>query len=174
MPGVETSSYKVVLDAFGDDVVRDRFVYLYERMHSFLSANDLREKVTIQTDLLSQAVIDYFTDIYRLKEFQGIERANLQKIVSYEVYWLLRRKPMQVVADEGADNALAFVNERFLVTYMMHELLTELGKGVPEGDLPGECLDFVRHLEYHLKYRAVDPKNLELTIDAFRAGLSLA
>ena len=42
---------------------------------------------------LTHAVMDYYSDIQRLKEYQKIERVNEIKIMAYETFWLLKRKP---------------------------------------------------------------------------------
>lgn len=43
------------------------------------------------------AVLDYFTDINRLKHFHEISRTNLYKTKAYEISWLLRRRPIQFI-----------------------------------------------------------------------------
>lgn len=42
--------------------------------------------------------------------------------ISYEVFWLLRRKPLQISAESGGAR-LVFANEGFLTTFIAHELL---------------------------------------------------
>ena len=44
-------------------------------------------------------MLDYFTDISRLKHFHQAKHINSLKVISYETYWLLRRKPIQILVE---------------------------------------------------------------------------
>lgn len=68
------------------------------------------DKVTINTDLLGQVVLNYFEDVDRLKKFEGIKRTNEDKIYGYETFWLLRDKPIQVI-DSNMPNEYLYINE---------------------------------------------------------------
>ena len=74
-----------------------RYKNLLIQMQDILEALGVLDKVAINTDLLGQAVLNYFEDIDRLKKFEGIERTNEDKIYGYETFWLLRDKSIQVV-----------------------------------------------------------------------------
>lgn len=128
----------------------------------------------MQQNILSyDAIMDYYADIYRLKEFHKIEHINITKIVSYEVYWLLRRKPIQVKA-MSIDSKVVFANEGFLTTFIAHECL------VPEETQPMNkekeevFFKYLRHINYHLKYRNVDKQNLEIMLYSFETGRFIA
>ena len=51
------------------------------------------------------------------KKFHHIHHINETKVIAYETFWLLRRKPLQVVT-QRQDDFLAFINAkiRFLQT----------------------------------------------------------
>ena len=124
----------------------------------------------INKELLQQAVLDYFTDIYRLKKFHGIDKVNITKILSYEVYWLLRRKPIQIKTNVEGD--LKFVNENFLTVFLAHEFLfydTEVATDAGEKIF----FDYLKHISYHLKYRNVDKQNIEIMLLSFETGKEL-
>ena len=74
-----------------------RFRNLLVQMQDVLEALGILDKVTINTELLGQAVLNYFEDVDRLKSFEGIERTNEDKIYGYETFWLLRDKPIQII-----------------------------------------------------------------------------
>lgn len=63
-----------------------------------------------ETMLSYDAIMDYFTDVYRLKEFHKIKNINMIKIVAYEVYWILKRKPIQIRGTE-VNTKVVFANE---------------------------------------------------------------
>jgi len=93
-------------------------------LHIFLKKNGLGEDhVVVNGNNLIRAVVDYFTDIVRIKEFHPITNTNKEKIISYMTYWLLKRKPLQAVKDfEGCE----FINELFVNNYIIATLLKEI------------------------------------------------
>lgn len=166
----EPITYSMILEEFGDKKVRERYEFLHEKILNYIKAKKIEEKVYINTELLQQAILDYFTDIYRLKRFHGIDKVNITKIVSYEVYWLLRRRPIQIKSNDAND--LKFVNENFLTVFLAHEFLfsdtevaTEAGEKI--------FLDYLKHISYHLKYRNVDKQNIEIMLISFETGKEL-
>ena len=135
-----------------------------------MDARGLGEVAFVDEDLLHHAVMDYFADIQRLKDFHGIELANKNKIVAYEAHWILRRKPIQIVKERSNDADVWYLNEAFLTTLIAQECLSPY-ESEPLGDSIGMMRDYLDHLLYHLKYRNVDAQSLELVIDAFSTGL---
>lgn len=109
-------------------------------------------------------ILDYFTDITRLKEFHQIERVNKDKIFSYEISWFLKRKPIQVLKNDREE--LVYVNEKFILGILVNHL-TE-GK---IDDFSGNniLVSFCDILLYYLKYRDCEPKVLEMLIMSFKA-----
>lgn len=71
---------------------------------------------------LTHAVMDYFSDIQRLKDYQKIEHINGLKIKAYETFWLLQRKPIQL-KEQLEDDRMLYVNERFLLTRLTSFML---------------------------------------------------
>jgi len=51
---------------------------------------------TINKELLWKAVLDYFVDIARIKIFHGHKNVQIDKIIAYETFWLLRNHPIQI------------------------------------------------------------------------------
>ena len=96
------------------EVIEERLKQLYTEMSSFIKENGLQDIVFIQEMALNHAVMDYFSDIQRLKDYQKIEHINEVKIKAYETYWLLKRKPLQLKAQLEEDKWL-YVNEKFLM-----------------------------------------------------------
>lgn len=74
-----------------------RYKNLLIQIQDVLEGLGILDKVEINTDLLGQAVLNYFEDVDRLKDFEGIKRINEDKIYGYETFWLLRDKPIQFI-----------------------------------------------------------------------------
>lgn len=166
----ETSlSYDEIIAHFGEETIRDRYAYLYDKMHDYIVEINQEDSLYINEGILHQVILDYFADIYRLKNFHKIEHANIAKIVSYEIFWILRRKPIQL--KETCD--IVFPNESFLTVFVSHELL------VPEETEPlsqqqEEALfKLLSHFNYHLKYRNVDKQCLEAMLLAFETAKNM-
>jgi len=117
------------------------------------------DKITLEV-----AIFDYFADIQRLKDFhKAISRINDDKIFAYECVWFLSRKPIQLVRD---DENLVHINEKFVADVIFNHLI---------GDFPRACeydelKEFYQALLYHLIYRPLDPRSLELMIVAFKTS----
>lgn len=162
-------SYDAIMNYFGEEVVADRYKYLYDKMQEYINTRGMQDKLAVCEDILHQVVMDYFTDVYRLKEFHKINNINMIKIVAYEVYWILKRKPIQIKGTE-VNTKVVFANEGFATTFIAHEYL------VPEETQPlskekeEAFLKYLQHLNYHLKYRPIDKQNLEVILYSFEMG----
>lgn len=162
-------SYNEVLSYFGEQKITDRYKYMYDKMEEYIRVRGLEEKLYIQECILQQVVMDYFVDLYRVKEFHKLDRANLTKILSYEAYWILRRKPIQM-KENVTDSKLVFSNEGFVTTFLAHECLLPLEGEPMTQEEEKQFLAFLRHLNYHLKYRNIDKQDLEAMFYAYQTG----
>jgi hypothetical protein len=141
--------------------IAQRFGSVLRCLGAFISAKKINSSIRINFDLLKTAIIDYFVDIARVKEYHNIERVNPEKIYGYMAYWLLRRKPIQVT---GAFINNEFINEQFITWFLVSNILSELG--ISSGPLN----EFQSLLYYNMKYRQVTQQSLELMIKAFFSG----
>jgi hypothetical protein len=157
----------------GEIKIKSRTDFYKEEIISFLEKNKLNDFVFLSEDLLFHAIIDYFADIVRLKNFHDIDFVNDPKIYSYSLYWFLRRKPLQIkssLVSEDITDEISSVNERFAFSVLMQYLAEE------EIDAPileskkQQYFDFANTLLYYLKYRDYSPKTFEMIILAYRAG----
>jgi hypothetical protein len=165
-----------ILEAFGKDKIEKRWDTLFTEMNEFLEKNGLSSAVSVDKFLLTQAVLDFYTDLKRLEDFAKIEKSNSQKTIAYTAYWLLRRKPIQIydpkdkIDDLIMLRELTSLNERFVLQYILDYLSTrERGSHVllrPEEGLK----NFSGMLLYYLTYRLRDAQSLEMIIMAFFAG----
>ena len=159
-------TYSKVLEHFGQEKIDDRYQFLYSKLERYIEAKGLSNDVRIDEALLQQVIRDYFTDIYRLKMFHGITRVNITKIIAYQIYWFLKRKPLQIIS---SDKDLAFLNENFATIFIAHEFLQEDKEFMTEAG-ENKLMAFLEHLSYHFKYRTVDKQNIEIMLFAFETG----
>lgn len=162
--------YEEIIEHFGREKIISRYEAIEKIMESFIQKCHYQDKVKIASSVLNQAIIDYFMDIDRLKNFHHIDKINFIKIHAYSAYWILRRKPIQIINDDDEDTELAFVNENFVATYLMRFLRGEY-KGVTIRK--EDCLaynDFIDNLHYVLRYRTITAQTLETILESYIAG----
>lgn len=106
-------SYDELVSVVGKEEIESRIRQISGEMLDFLNAMDLSDVAYVHEMALTHAVMDYYSDIQRLKEYQKIERVNEIKIKAYETFWLLKRKPIQLMK-QLEDDKMLYVNEKFL------------------------------------------------------------
>ena len=164
--------YDKLVEEIGEDIIKNRLMQLQYEMQEFLSSNGLTDKVFIQEMALNHAVMDYFSDIQRLREYHEIEHANEIKIKAYETYWLLKRKPLQL-KEQLEDDKWLYVNEKFLLTRLVSFMLGEKINIPLNGEKKTVLMNFFDTLYYYLKFRKADAQSLELMLLGFMAGMAI-
>ena len=161
--------YKELIDYFGIEVIQSRIEQIYDEMRAFLTTYEFSDDVRVDLAAVTHAVMDYFTDIRRLKDYQKIEHANQAKIKAYETFWLLKRHPLSVIKDTG-DDKYTFINEKFLLMRLSSFLMGDkINK--PIVDEQRKVLDnYLGVLLYNLKYRDCSAQAIELMVLSFEAG----
>jgi hypothetical protein len=125
--------------------ITKRFKDRLEMLQKLIQDYKLDNECSVNPGLLETAVMDYFADIKRLKDFHGSEHIQYDKIYAYESYWLLRNHPIQLKAECALEDDKLHINE-FIISYMYIRLLaTELEYRV-EADIQVDNL--VRKLEH--------------------------
>lgn len=168
----KSNDYSDILVAFGKPKIEKRYETLYEYLSAFIKRHKYEGKVIIAESVLNQVVVDYFADIHRLKNFHHIEAINYLKIHAYTGYWILRRKPLQIIEDDPKDVERAFVNEQFVASYLLQYLRGDYTEVIIIENERVSYLEFVKNLEYYLRYRTVTPQMLETMLEAYQAGIS--
>ena len=137
-------------------------------MEEYIKGSGYEGKLFVNPSVLTSALRDYFIDIGRLKELHDVSHANSIKIVAYTSYWLLKRKPIQII---GVDKELIYANERYVFSYIMDflnqniENTDDLYSSKKRG-----IVAFREMLFYFLKYRFNAPSSLEFVIVSFFSG----
>lgn len=172
MNNIENSyvKYEDIVKEFGEEVVRSRFDQIYEEIQAFIKSQGLEKTMKVNDVVLMQALLDYFSDVYRLKVYQKIQHINSIKIKAYETFWLIQRKPIQITEDHLEDDRMIYINEKFVLSRLVCYLLEgDLNKPIV-GDKQKGFENFLDTLYYYLKFRRCDPQAMELLLLAFKAG----
>lgn len=165
------------------ELIHSRFEARFTVIHSLLDKYKLTDFCEVNHEILKRAILDYFADIARLKEFHGVGYMNIQpeKIYAYETFWYLRRSPIQVLGEaEKYEEHVYYVNEfifnKWLIYMMTHELEKKFAPDIQVDDL-GEriknsefVVDFGEHLYYTFRYRPYTAQSLLLMIEGFMAA----
>lgn len=163
------STYSYLVSRFGESTIQSRHEWLSRILLSWVEQKAYSEKIAIMSEQVDHILIDYFVDIDRLKEFSEIETTNSIKIYAYLAYWILRRKPLQVITTDTAED-LVFVNENMVADFLL-SFVYDNPAGVPIINSQSEQLGlFEDTLRYFLKYRTITPQVVEVMLLAFQAG----
>lgn len=163
------TNYEELVNKVGEEVIESRVKQIAYEMTEFLKTYELLDSVYIHEMLLTHAVMDYFSDIQRLKDYQKIEHINEVKIKAYETFWLLKRKPLQLTKQLESDKWL-YVNEKFLLVRLTNFMLQDNMNVPMVQERKVAFTNYLDTLYYYLKFRKTDAQALELMLLAFQAG----
>lgn len=155
--------YDIILKYYTIEEVKERFGIWYSDAKRFIDKKGLSGQAVINTKRLGYAICDYFIDIIRMKEFHGIDHANLNKVYAYSCYWFVRRQPIQLVGDVGNDDL--YINELFAV----NNLIAKLRRHSSNVEIINKqsLLELGKLLLYNFKFRIFTAQSLETTICSF-------
>jgi hypothetical protein len=172
---------KIFLDDAGNNLAPGIFERRFENhfvdIQTLLKKYDLIKYCTVNEELLWRAVLDYFADIARLKNFHNQPRVQTDKIFSYEMFWLLRNHPIQIVKPDEIDRKYMHVNEYIFSVLFILKLAIKLNlkfaSNIQIDDLIKKfedhelSKDFRKKLYYTFKFRIYTPKSLLLLVEGF-------
>ena len=162
-------NYDKLVAVVGQTVIESRIEQISQEMLMFLETNNLNNVAYINHMALSHAIMDYFSDIQRLKDYQDIEHVNEIKIKAYETFWLLKRKPIQLI-QQIEDDRMLYVNEKFLLSRLTSFMLGDKINIPLVEEKESAFKNFLNTLYYYLKFRQCDAQSMELMLLAFKAG----
>jgi len=171
--------YKFICKAFTKEVVSGRYSSWLDDIQRVVNKIGAAEQFTINEEYLRLAVLDYFTDIYRLKPFHNIKHINTQKEYGYSMYWLIRRRPVQANTQTKKNNLpekFLYINERVVVNIFTFKMLNEMGYASNNDLNTAQREPFgkmMREFYYNLQFRPFTQQTLELAVDAFYNGYKL-
>lgn len=164
----EETSYRYLVEKVGNRKFEERLRELVAAAESFISEAGYGEHVECNERIMLNVLFDYFSDIFRLKDFHDIDKVRTEKITAYTIAWIVKRKPLQFThyTDEERD---IFVNERFAAFLFLNECMPFAKMRIAAKDK--DKLDFyIDLILYYLKYRECNPQVIELAIESFKMG----
>lgn len=166
-------NYQKLIQDIGKDNFDSRFAQILNQINDFLEEAGYNDTVQCNERILYHVLLDYYSDIARLKEFHDIKDTKTDKIIAYLIFWIIRRKPIQLGEFSEHEKDI-FVNERFACYMLINECLLQ-----PENDMIGAKLGneemdkfekYIDFILYYFKYRQVNAKVIELIIETFKIG----
>lgn len=156
--------YDFILDYYTIEDLQERFGVWYSDAKKFIEKKGLSGCAQINSRRLGYAVCDYFADMIRMKEFHGIDHANLNKVYAYSSYWFLRRQPIQLVSNVEKDTDL-YINELFIVNNLVAKMKWHCShKDIIQKQTLLEMADL---WFYNFKFRVFTAQSLEMAIGSF-------
>ena len=172
-------NYIKLLSDVGEKEFDSRFAELQKQVDEFLCAagyiseTEETECAECNDRILYHVLLDYYSDIQRLKEFHQIKHTKTDKNIAYLAYWILRRKPIQVTNAVAEDKDI-FINERFvcyIITYECLQLKSHNSISRKLDEQQKKMYEkYIDLLLYFLKYRECTAQMLELLIETFKMG----
>jgi hypothetical protein len=164
---IEKEDYRFLYDYFDEQVIVGRFRNTLTQLNNFLVKLKVDSKCRIDIRSLKLAILDYFTDIARIKIFHNIEKVNEQKIYGYMGYWLLRHHVIHVIKPFAGSET---INEKFIFARIISNIFSESGIDPQSLKNKGIVDKFSSDFFYFLKYRQFTQQSLELIVESFLCG----
>lgn len=173
-------NYKELIHEVGEKEFDTRFAEMQKQIEEFLTASNYISQTEEENHaecnnrILYHVLLDYYSDIRRLKDFHGISHTKTDKNIAYLAYWILRRKPIQIdnLVDKDKD---IFINERFVCYMVIYECLQQKQKTSGSLKLDKESAEkyerYIDLLLYFVKYREYSAQMIELLIETFKMGI---
>jgi len=87
-------NYKEAIKTLGKEKIEIRYLFLLDKINSFISNRDLEGLVEVNEKILKELVVDYYSDINRIKDFYKI--GGEKDVISYLGFWIILKKPLHL------------------------------------------------------------------------------
>lgn len=164
-------NYEYLLKEYSRETICRRYKFWYEQMMIFIKNAGLESKIRIDRRKLGYAILSYFADIFRLKEFHELDRTNLPKVYAYESYWILRMSPLQLINKVSDD--LLWINEKFITTILISDIVARIDKENIDFEKYPVLKELAELIVYNFKYRIYTAQSLEMMLKAVSVGMAL-
>lgn len=115
-------SYEDMIEKIGEDRLHEKYTEVLASANHFIEEAGYESHVECNERILFSLILDYYADLFRLKDFHGIEWIRTEKSFAYLIAWIVRRKPLQFV-HYTEDEKDIYINERFATFLMLNECL---------------------------------------------------
>lgn len=164
-----SNEYAEMLNKIGEKKFKERFAELQKTADEFIAEAGYSGHVECNERILLSVFLDYWSDIFRLKDFHKIEKARPEKIFAYLIAWIIKRKPLQFIHYVKEERDI-FVNERFAAFLLLNECLLCGEKKFVTEEHQQKFSAYVEMILYYFKYRECNPQVIELMIESFKVG----
>lgn len=179
---ISDEDYVLISQAFTSDYTNQLYGLILKSVHGYAQrvteVQKLPEVFVVQDALIQEAVTNELFDLARLKTHHNVSNIHAYRLSSYMISWLIRRKPIQLIADidittfdgEQKDWILE-INER-ACTHILMAMTFNLSVKTQSEDIQANSeqlrrmTDLIRALRFHMKYRIVNPHVLEMILRA--------
>lgn len=165
-------NYESLIDAVGREHFQSRFHELLDSINHFLSEAGYPDSVVCNERILYHVLLDYYSDIARLKDFHEIKHTKTDKVIAYIIFWLLRRKPIQIT-EFSSDDKDIFVNERYACNLLLAECLLKKEYIITNSETLNSLDKYIELVLYCFKYRNLNAQMIELMIESFKVGYAI-
>jgi len=163
------NTYESMINEIGTEKFKTRFEELKNTADRFISEAGYQESVVCNERILLHVLLDYYSDVFRLKEFHDIKKIRTEKIFAYKIAWIIKRKPLQFIC--YSENEIdMFVNERFAQFLLINECLLSGEKKYVSAENQDKLDAYLELVLYYFKYRTCNPQVIELMIESFKMG----
>ena len=107
-------NYKEAVKTLGKEKIEIRCSFLLDKIESFISGRDLEELVNVDERVVKELIVDYYSDINRIKDFYKV--GGEKDVISYLGFWIILKKPLHLKHNKEEAKAniyLQQVNEWF-------------------------------------------------------------
>lgn len=162
-------SYVEMIENIGENKLQETFTEVLASANHFIEEAGYQDHVECNERILMSLLLDYFADLFRMKDFHGIQWVRTEKSFAYLISWIIRRKPLQFIhyTEEEKD---IYVNERFAAFLMLNECLLCGERKFVGAENQANLDEYISLLFYYFKYRECSPQALELAIVSFKMG----
>jgi len=162
----------------------DRYKYTFNSIQALLVKYGLSECCEVNPELLRVATLEYFDEVFEMKQAHKIDHSQPEKIYSHQIFWLLRNHPIQIIdfkkLQELDKLEYLHINERAFTDILVRRIAIELEerfeKNIQIDDFVKKLekhklmKEFRRKLYYTFKRRIYTSKSLLMTIEAFMSS----
>lgn len=166
---INSFEYADMIKEVGIEKFIARFDELKKTADKFIEEAGYAGHVECNERILLNILLDYWADIFRLKDFHRIEKARAEKIFAYTIAWIVKRKPLQFTHYTDMERDI-FVNERFAAFLLLNECLMCGEKRFVNGSDKDRLDAYLEMVLYYFKYRECNPQVVELMIESFKMG----
>ena len=151
-----------------ENIITEQF-----RLFIEMQAKNTKDSVYLNLVLLRPAIVSYYYDIHRYKDFSGSEWANKYKQAAYIIKWIVRFRPIQIKeSTKHVSSEILDINIKFALfcgfAFLGKKVidLIMINKQKADSDTDKKERSFYDTLLYDLRYRQLSGKKLILAFEA--------